>query len=510
MTRQAGPLRNARRARGFTLVELMISVALVLILMLAISWIFGQTTATISTGIAAADVGREHRGSWRTLRNDFEVMIPGDQQPGIIIHSDAVPAFRDRTMREADLDHATVPANLKGEAISTRDMDGDNVEGEASVAGENSTGWQTNERIHRVDRLSFYTRSGTPYVRKTAPDGSLIDPSVTSSEAWIWYGLLALPTDADGDGVLEYTFPGSSDRTPPTTPNVFEDPDRYQAGYYSNWILGRVVTLLVDPTTTPTPTGVIEAGAYPAPLAGNSPADTARPAQYGPAGPWVIQQSRFDVALTTAELMRRGNGTAAGTWFAPFNYAFHAKSFVQPAPTGPVRSAEAARTVPVFMPGAAQFIVEFAGDFYQQAATETFKSNVIDYDDVGGGIRRIRWYGRPRDVDGDGFATGVDDVKPIVPGRWNLSHSGTNTPWPSVLPPIGPPTNMANIAVEHPFDSGFGPGTGYVAAFRSPDVPSAAFPNDRKPSMIRLTITLVDRQGRLQEGQTIEHILRVP
>ena len=67
---------SRRRARGFTLVELMIAVAVLVVIIIATSKIFGTAGKVTSLGQATADVLQETTAIERQIRRDFERLAP--------------------------------------------------------------------------------------------------------------------------------------------------------------------------------------------------------------------------------------------------------------------------------------------------------------------------------------------------------------------------------------------------------------------------------------------------
>src|SRR5438552_6210765 len=104
LSRSRGPT-----ARAFTLVELMVSIALALILMIGINYIFKATSQTVSTGFALSSVTRQQRSVNRVLDDDFDFegkgYIATKDMPCIIIWSERVAAFRDRNDMNTDSDY---------------------------------------------------------------------------------------------------------------------------------------------------------------------------------------------------------------------------------------------------------------------------------------------------------------------------------------------------------------------------------------------------------------------
>src|SRR2546423_183573 len=109
----------SRRA-AFTLIELMISIAIVLILMLGINFVFSMSTRTISTGMALSTIGRDLRNARKVMQADFDNAVGAKEMPAVMIHSEHVYAWRDKQDKLADADN--IPA--------TYDVDGDQGNGD--------------------------------------------------------------------------------------------------------------------------------------------------------------------------------------------------------------------------------------------------------------------------------------------------------------------------------------------------------------------------------------------
>jgi prepilin-type N-terminal cleavage/methylation domain-containing protein len=75
------------QARGFTLIELMISIVIVLILMLGINFIFGTSSRTVSTGMALMNVNRDLRAARKVMQDDFDNATAAEDMPALIIQS---------------------------------------------------------------------------------------------------------------------------------------------------------------------------------------------------------------------------------------------------------------------------------------------------------------------------------------------------------------------------------------------------------------------------------------
>jgi len=149
--RTPNPARHARS--GFTLIELMVSIAMVLILILGVNAIFKMASDTVNAGNALASADRENRAATSVLNDDFRTAVINDG-PMLLVRSERFPAFRNREDEQADRD---------GNPMTT-DLDGDNKEG-GSAKGEVTGPLTYNTRNHRVDRVGFF--SNQLYRRQT-------------------------------------------------------------------------------------------------------------------------------------------------------------------------------------------------------------------------------------------------------------------------------------------------------------------------------------------------------
>jgi hypothetical protein len=240
---------------------------------------------------------------------------------------------------------------------------------------------------------------------------------------------------------------------------------------------------------------------------------------YSPTGSFA--NATYDPLLAKGLLARYGNEQAANptTWWQ--------QSMLQPIPAGtppgtiyplrfnamtsvarPVASdsaqitqrEKAALLAPFLASGCSNFIVEFAGDFLSQDPNGTVTGNIpdgiLDFDrDGSGGVQQTQWYGMPRDVDGNGIAT-VDPSSDSAGGDVVPVHikAGTPTPSPTVLG-------------QFPFEKAYTPGGHYIVAFGPADLYATPLP--LKPSLIRITVDLVDAGGNLTDGLSREFVFKV-
>ena len=118
------------KAAGFTLIELMISIALVVVLMLGITKVFSLTSQTAGATNQMSSAMRDARGAQATLYQDFSTAV-SDGSPCMLICSSRVSAFRNKADQNADRDfNPADPVSAQQNEILTVDLNGDNQEGD--------------------------------------------------------------------------------------------------------------------------------------------------------------------------------------------------------------------------------------------------------------------------------------------------------------------------------------------------------------------------------------------
>src|SRR5687767_6660927 len=110
--------------RAFTLIELMISIALVLLLMIGINQVFKVTGEAIGTNQAVSTGVRDGRAVQNVMASDFAAWSA--QSPGIIIRSERVSAFRNKADEAQDRDWMRGPTEEQSKR--TVDIDGNGGE----------------------------------------------------------------------------------------------------------------------------------------------------------------------------------------------------------------------------------------------------------------------------------------------------------------------------------------------------------------------------------------------
>ncbi len=473
--------RVNRQPQAFTLTELLISMGLALFLLYGVNRVFTTTARTIGTGMAVSETMRAMRSVEHTFTNDFEGytsdpttgIVTTDptnataQQPLIIIRSQRIRAWVNKAEQDA-----------------------------AAAEGITDAPWR------RIDTLSFFAK-GT-FNRQTGQTLGGNETMVTqmgkpADYAWIWYGHARLPDPSLVNNDFA-TLNLESDYHPP-----LPDGDAHYR-HAGEWVLGRRATLLYQRDATTLPPGqpgyvVDAAGNRMVFIAQDTPVRPLSPFAYGsqtahtngtadtPLGQ-QIQWSLCDVAGIVADPQEEmGAKTDAITefgfyktvydaqtatppdpfWWQSMVYRFNCNPFIQ-KPVYEQGSAKAALASTYFAGGVTDFIVEFAGDFDSDGVIDTFTD---------GGISGIQWYGLQRDIDGDG----VDDVAPL-PGNPSFQKEVDIANTPALL-----------------YTAVFGPQE------MNPEVPGHTV--ILKPMLIRITMTIVDPNGRLSEGVTREFIYKV-
>lgn len=455
--------------RGFTLTELMIAIALVLLLMVGVTKVFQLTSDTIGAGMAISSITRDQRAAQNVFERDFEGLA--NNHPALAIWGQQTPGYLDRAALDND------PTNAAPE-------------------------------IFRTDRLGMFITGD--FQRQTANDGSLAS-SVSSQQAYVWYGHLVLP-DAGGNMMFQPA------NTVPITPGAiitggdFRNPGNPNNYFARQWVLGRNVMLLkqkVLPTTGTPPisvfqvssTGIEVEQAYIDDTGANDRVGFTKTSAAGGADTTPLatrprlQQSRYDLIgmdSVSADCFPRvaTKLLAPGNWWDDFDFRFQADPF----PVRPLTSAAAAKTTPQFLAGCTSFIVEFAGEY---DATPGLDYDDIDPDGPGAGtlpqIRRTRWYGFPRDVNGDGNIN-ENDVAPV---GWHLGSTQA--------------FERDDNGNAFPNKPGSYPGGTTAAPYPTLLKYVTAWTVDPAtwPKLIRITYTVQDPNGRLANPQPVEMIFRV-
>ncbi len=537
---------------AFTLVELMVSIALVIILVLGIAQVFSLTGETVGTGQALADAARDHRAARTVLADDFSAALT-DAAPLFIIHNQNRFAWSSRADRDGDLDTDITTADL-----------GNLGEGETPLAMV-----QSNRRVHRTDMISFFKARRQP---RATGELNAFSSSTVASASWVTYGHVRLANPRDVSSALNYLTdyfgPGEGDET--TNPRHY---------FASDWVLGRRAILLAPGNNASTPDWTDEA-AYVidpfltlSPLAMNSyaarPVGASTMANLPAADLYLapILAARFDRAGVSLDRFARrfaqhlfvypdppadnawwtipdrdlippydnatGSNSDYGTTLATMLYRSNCNPFLIRSQSNPVLDPDDVALANTYFVGSvASFVVEFAGDFFTQNNNPTDNDaggsgadfgrygwvqsaepdGIIDFvvdrtpdtTDPSKWLRSTRFYGLPRDIDGNGAVLGrpvsdqANDLRDVVPLR-DLRRITRSSD------PIGDPvqaeiekTVPANKTDYGPAASGLAPDETYTVAWTSGG-----------PALVRIVIQIDNPEGRLASPQTYQTVYRL-
>ena len=534
--------RIIRRSAAFTLVEMLVTVALMLVLMLAVTQIFSIAGRTMSGGQAIAAAVRDAQAAQAVMAHDFAAAA--SDGPCFIIRNSRIAAFRNNGDYSSALDTTVVAGPLRDDLDGSNSLDPANATPTADCRydtdgdGKYDSAYSPllyNFRNHRLDSIMFFARDR--FRRQTGNSLALVDDT-SSSEAAIAYEHLWLPDN--NIAFTGNTLPGAGDTT--SNPNNF---------FATQWLLGRQAMVMINPpaawdATVTYTTGqmVTDSGQTYRALQGSlgkTPSSSPDSwvlevgyAQVGGLTPFAynsastdsnpktpLQGSRYDLALTTISTFKTNQVFAAPIWAVGQSYAvndfvtdngniYYAVTASSPSTAGdqpstgspkwqlsnwydtlmtpmpgglnrfqanpfvakPVTPASVSAQAPIFLPACTQFIIEFAGDYVSQIAanpdewvnTKSYAAGdavkvtagstytiyvasaaVLANTPPSGGApwvtaiagapntykpggfatpdgqidfvpntNQIRWYGLPRDANGDGIIRADDgDVVPV-------------------------------------------------------------------------------------------------
>ncbi|HVT88229.1 MAG TPA: hypothetical protein VHD56_05210 [Tepidisphaeraceae bacterium] len=428
-------------------------------------------------------------------------------------------------------------------------------------------------RAHRTDIFSFFARDRFPRMTGGGTVSSGVQPFVAdmaTQEAWIWYGHLKLPDNngsfSAGTNPGAFTFTGN--------PNNFYSSQwllgrvamlLHEEDESSNEIITTQTVLdqsgnaaIGSPIKTHQTHYTVD-GTDLAPLSYQS---RIFPPYAGHAATdYLLESSRYDLAGTSMVAFKpilknyitaNPNPPAGSEWWEQLMLGrrFQASPFaLKSGSQARLTPDNVAQQVPVFLANCTQFIVEYAGDFIAQdtdSASPTYgalldacvdgSTSPVSYKPVFQGVRQgtdgeidfvlvpdpitptikrkqIRWYGFPRDTNGNGtISVNEGDVCPLR-DTIHLIPSGTPA-WSGVSVPF---EKMASSTLaEQPDYSA----SGVVAASRAVNGPPyLSLPGDYtcawgpddpiRPSMIRIVIGLDDPNGHLSQTQFFEFVFKV-
>ena len=583
--------------RAFTLVEVMISIALVLLLMYGVSQVFKLSGDAVSANQAVSSIVRDHRATAATMAEDFRNCV--QDSPMFLISSRIAYNGPANGANAAPFDKVNGVDVHRGFAAGFRTAEEQRNNGDPDPTWVNGafvtdkTGARSfmpllgSDRVPRLDRLGFFVRNRYRRLMFAAPTGSPAPQAMTSTEAYVWYGHTMYPRpkahEKDSNWFTSYN-------------GVYMQLPENQ--FAADRILGRVTVLMKH-----VPASSSSGAPY---FPKHAPSNPLLPDEYvwpfnwtafgfalGIDAPTVnyasdvapVSIDEFRASVDNSFLQARTNNYSGPEHFyvpmedyldpANANNTRVTRFVCKPTIERPIDESQLALTAPYFLGHCTQFIVEYAGDFLKQAEFDPADLTVppgavtdaaqytdgsgniytgqtdgkIDYViDTSGDIdpttgklvdppknpdkwvRRIRWYGLPRDINGDGRIT-INDVVPladVLRYYWKTGSREPHTfvtpagfsgapsaPWEKTPPsPTPPPKSRMPLDDQSLLDNTL-PTRQYETLWQQnyanfkgdPQTFQyiCAWHNDA-PLMIRVLVKIDDPTGKLQDGQWYEYV----
>jgi len=545
-------LATARRS-AFTLVEVMVSIAVALLLLLGVNQVFHATALTTGVGLALSTSQQMSRTVKAALQNDLK---NGAWDAGIlIIRNEQVYAYRNTADQQsaADPNDPTKPDPAFSSAFPNGVY----------------PAYIINSRSHRVDRIGFFARG--MFDRQTSP-GPMDTVSVQGTEAWVWYGHLALPNNnvLKSPNRDDWTNPQRSSAQffgpgVPNTSNATNDNNFFA----SDWALGRFATLLLGLNPNANDNSAASrsnrdylqfgSSSY-APLTYDSTSALMSGSFADPAF-----ASLHDAAWESIDDFKGRLARSISTpppsgipWYYSMigveaqvlqpeiaDHRYQASPFIPSVGldknnTSRLSPTSLALAAPIMARGCCHFIVEYAGNYLTQvdapggtdankrpdgtvlSASPSSDPNHIDYvseydPTTTQYVRKIRWYGFPRNTNG---IPGIqyDDVIPLrdvlalnnAGPQAQFEHFGPGFPLaPSAgqVATNGAPTSQSLTEYD---TLGNQPDYTYTCAwgpYPPNPPPPAGMANYGLPKLLRITVVFDDPNGRLGTEQSYEYII---
>ncbi len=547
--------RMTRSRAAFTLIEVMVSIAVALILLLGVNQVFKASSELAGSGQALSHDQQLSHTVKQVITNDLK---RGAWDSGVLaIRCEQRYAFRN---------------SLDRQGAQSPDPSQDPL---WVANGGTIPAYIVNRRSHRIDRIGFFARG--LFSRQTTPPNMTPQPLTVlnrANEAWIWFGHLSLPNNKFVSGSFPSQWFTPVDATAgffsPGDPNTNND-NNFDA---SDWILGRFATLLggSEATDSQNPDTLVGPGSISPPFLAPLTFDSfALKSNSG--GTDTAEMSLHDFARTSisdyttqlAQFMVSGSGDPNWmNWMIGYDtgrktdHRYRGVPFI-PSTVDPgsprVTPVSLEWLAPCMAKGCAQFIVEYAGNYLTQnddpgqsddgkvlnPRPDPNNPNHIDYvmstvvdpqTNTTSYIRKIRWYGFPRDVNGQ---PGIqyDDVLPLrdVIALSGFTNTGFFPPFESFgagFPPAQTsPGSIDYSALQVPntpsnpqsnVDTSYACGWGAaIPPFPNKPLPSSSavtppvqwtsWPTYGLPKLLRITIALDDGSGRLADAQFYEFVI---
>jgi len=394
----------------------MLSLAMVLILIVGINYVFRTATDAVGAGNALNSINSDSQATQPMIFDDLRNV--SKNPPCFIISSQLVTQFLNSDDAKTSSDPTIIVTDNAGNYAYVGPF-GTTPKSMTVAPTQYVSPATLNGRNHRADMLKFFAHA--LYQRRSGPDGRYY-ASDSSNDAFIEYGHAALPSN---DLTAFYGPTGLPNATTGVyygTSNIAGVPlagvPRIGA-YASDWVLTRRVTLLKDPNTA------ITLPDYPYPPPSNPAGITAWTAQSGITktsafgavlpplsygsfdgnGATQFQSSRYDVAGITPEYFDRlianailpyqsAGNTGASLWWNPLIYALPMTQSTA-TPPQPYPRPAAAPPDPVLFP---PYVLSYYGAVPGYATTGAFSNtpNTAAPPYIPQGIDPGLWYNRPQ------------------------------------------------------------------------------------------------------------------
>ncbi|HEX4053087.1 MAG TPA: hypothetical protein VHX86_02370 [Tepidisphaeraceae bacterium] len=230
----------AIRRTAFTLVELMLSLAMVLLLIIGINYVFRSASDAVSAGENLNGINSAAQATQPILFNDLRDV--SKNPPCFIIASQLVTQFLNSDDAKTSSDPTVIVTDNAGTQVKIANSASIGV-GPGKYASSLSPAI-LNNRNHRADLLEFFAHG--LYHRRSGNDGTYIGTE-SSDDAFIQIGHAALPANDLSAFYGPTGLPISSGQSSAMgTPGVAR-----VGAYAADWVLARRITLLASPWTPP-------------------------------------------------------------------------------------------------------------------------------------------------------------------------------------------------------------------------------------------------------------------